>query len=69
MKNTFDETEKIILESIANGSTNSEIAKNLNLSESSIKIHINRIMKKTYRKNRVELAVFAIEKNIIQKSE
>ncbi len=65
MKNCFDERERIILKFITKGSTNGEIAKLLNLSEASIKICIRRIMRKTYLKNRVSLAVFAIEKGIL----
>jgi len=52
--------EKDILDIIAKrGLTNKMIARQLHLSESSIKIHISNMLKKYGAKNRVQLTIFA----------
>jgi len=52
--------EKDVLDLIAKrGLTNKMIARQLHLSESSIKIHISNMLKKYGAKNRVQLCIFA----------
>lgn len=55
----FTPTELIVLREMTTGATNLEIAKRLNIEETTIKKHITNMLKKTGYRNRVELAVKA----------
>lgn len=55
----FTPTELIVLREMTTGATNLEIAKHLNIEETTIKKHITNMLKKTGYRNRVELAVKA----------
>ena len=59
------EQEKIILNYVVNGKTNWEIAKILNVSESSIKFHLKNIFKKTHSNNRSHLVSIALKYNVV----
>ena len=52
--------EREILQSLARGESNKEIARNLNLAESTVKIHVQNILKKLHLSSRVQAAVYAV---------
>lgn len=55
----LSKTEQIVLALILNGMSNTEIAKNMSRSKSTIEVHRKHIMKKTGAKNVVDLVVKA----------
>ncbi|KAB8196707.1 response regulator [Nonomuraea phyllanthi] len=58
--------EEEILIAVARGWTNSEIADELNISLSTVKSHIARLMTKLGVRNRVEIAIWAYETNRVR---
>jgi DNA-binding NarL/FixJ family response regulator len=50
-----------VVEALRQGKANKEIARDLNLRESTVKVHIRQIMRKLDAKNRTEIAVLANE--------
>ncbi len=56
----LNEKEIKIVKMICNGHSNKEIMKLLNMSENSVKSHLNRIYKKTGVSDRLQLALFAL---------
>ena len=57
--------EREIIVMLAHGSSNKEIARILNLSESTIKIHVQGILRKLNLAKRVQAAVYAVEHGLI----
>ncbi|MBI4938611.1 MAG: response regulator transcription factor [Nitrosomonadales bacterium] len=57
--------EREIIVMLARGSSNKEIARTLNLSESTIKIHVQGILRKLNIAKRVQAAVYAAEHGLI----
>ena len=57
--------EREIIVMLARGSSNKEIARVLGLSESTIKIHVQGILRKLNIAKRVQAAVYAVEHNLI----
>lgn len=57
--------EREIIVMLAHGSSNKEIARILNLSESTIKIHVQGILRKLNIAKRVQAAVYAVEHGLI----
>jgi two-component system, NarL family, nitrate/nitrite response regulator NarL len=57
--------EREIIVMLARGSSNKEIARMLNLSESTIKIHVQGILRKLNLAKRVQAAVYAVEHGLI----
>lgn len=55
-QNSLTEREKEIANLIIKGYSNSEIAKILYVSKSTVKVHVSNILQKTNAKNRVNLA-------------
>ena len=49
---------------VARGESNKEIARNLNVAESTVKIHVQNILKKLSLSSRVQIAVFAVERGL-----
>jgi two-component system nitrate/nitrite response regulator NarL len=49
---------------VARGDTNKEIARNLNVAESTVKIHVQNILKKLNLSSRVQIAVYAVERGL-----
>lgn len=47
---------------VARGESNKEIARNLNVAESTVKIHVQNILKKLNLSSRVQIAVYAVER-------
>ena len=58
--------EKDILECVAKGSSNKEIAEELNISEHTVKNHLKNILHKLHLDNRVQLMRYAYEKGWLQ---
>jgi two-component system, NarL family, nitrate/nitrite response regulator NarL len=53
-----------ILRSIAAGNSNKVIAKNLGITEGTVKVHVKNMLRKLGLKTRVEAAVWAVEQNV-----
>jgi two-component system nitrate/nitrite response regulator NarL len=49
---------------VARGESNKEIARNLNVAESTVKIHVQNILKKLSLSSRVQIAVYAVERGL-----
>ena len=60
-RDRFSPRERDILESLAQGESNKEIARRLELAESTVKIHIQNIFKKLNMTSRVQVALYAVE--------
>ncbi|MDR3414485.1 MAG: response regulator transcription factor [Formivibrio sp.] len=62
-----DEREKLtprereIVQALARGESNKEIARRFDLAESTVKIHVQNILKKLHLNSRVQAAVYAVE--------
>lgn len=61
---SLSERERQILGCLAQGASNREIAKILNMSESTVKAHLQRIMRRFDFSSRVQAAVFAAERHM-----
>jgi two-component system NarL family response regulator len=57
--------EKEILQTLANGASNKEIANALNISEHTVKIHLKNILKKLQVNNRIQAAVYAHRQGLV----
>ncbi len=57
--------EREILQRLACGESNKEIARRFNLAESTVKIHVQSILKKLNLASRVQAAVFAVEHGLM----
>lgn len=62
------EQEMRILERIANGKSNKLIAKELDIAEGTVKVHVKHILRKLNLRSRVEAAVWSVE-NLNKKSQ
>ncbi|GGD85077.1 response regulator [Croceicoccus mobilis] len=58
---TLSERERKIVEAVANGSRNREVAKEIGTTEGSVKLYLHRIYWKMGVKNRTELAVMVLD--------
>ena len=61
--------EKDILACLARGESNKSIARRLELAESTVKIHVQNVLKKLKLSSRVQAAVFAVEHRMLSGSE
>ncbi len=66
-KDTLSPREREILSHLARGSSNKEIARNLRVAESTVKIHVQHILRKLNLSSRVQAAVYAIERGLAAK--
>ena len=57
--------EKGILDCLARGESNKSIARKLDLAESTVKIHVQNVLKKLKLASRVQAAVFAVEHRML----
>ena len=57
-----------VLELVAAGYTNKEIALELEISSNTVKYHVNKIIRKMGKSDRVQTAIFAIEHGIVKKA-
>jgi DNA-binding NarL/FixJ family response regulator len=64
----LSQREREVLTDIAAGLTNSEIADDLSLSESTIKTHIGRILAKIGARDRVQAVIFAYDTGLVRPS-
>lgn len=58
-----------VLKYVVNGLSNNEIAKKIFVSEHTVKAHISSIIKKLKVKTRIDIAVLAITKGLINQNE
>jgi len=56
--------EKETLACLARGESNKNIARSLNVAESTVKIHVQNILKKLNLSSRVQAAIFAVEHGV-----
>jgi two-component system, NarL family, nitrate/nitrite response regulator NarL len=56
--------EKDVLEHIAQGCSNKNIARKLSIAESTVKVHVKRLLSKLNMNSRVEAAVWVVENNL-----
>jgi DNA-binding NarL/FixJ family response regulator len=56
--------ETVILQLVAEGLTNKEIATKLVISENTVKIHLRNILEKLHLQNRIQAAVYAVRKGL-----
>jgi two-component system nitrate/nitrite response regulator NarL len=61
---SLSEREIQVLESLSEGNANKVIARHLGISESTVKVHVKSILRKTQAKNRTEAALWAREMGI-----
>lgn len=59
--------ERGILTLLARGASNKEIAREVQLAESTVKIHVQSILRKLRLSSRVQAAVYAVEKGLVEK--
>jgi two-component system nitrate/nitrite response regulator NarL len=58
--------EKTILNYVAKGLMNNEIAETLSISENTVKIHLRNILDKLHLKNRIQAAVYAVKHGLTE---
>jgi two-component system nitrate/nitrite response regulator NarL len=63
-KDTLSPREREILTHLTKGQSNKEIARNLDVAESTVKIHVQHILRKLNLSSRVQAAVYAIEREL-----
>ena len=63
-KESLSPREREILGYVAKGASNKEIARTLDLAESTVKIHVQHILRKLNLSSRVQAAVYAIENGL-----
>ncbi|MDP2238725.1 MAG: response regulator transcription factor [Burkholderiales bacterium] len=66
-KDKISPRERDILALLARGASNKEMARELQLAESTIKIHVQNILRKLNLSSRVQAAVYAVEHGIVEK--
>ena len=62
-----DAAKAEILAKLARGASNKELAREFDLAESTVKIHVQNILRKLNLHSRVQAAVYAVEQGIIEK--
>ena len=65
-KDKLSPREREILAFLAKGASNKEIARNLDLAESTVKIHVQHILRKLNLSSRVQAAVYAVEAGLTE---
>lgn len=66
-KDRISPREREILMLLARGASNKEMARELKLAESTVKIHVQNILRKLNLTSRVQAAVYAVEHGIVEK--
>lgn len=61
---SLTEREVQILKAIADGDSNKMIARKLDITEGTVKVHVKKVLKKLHFRSRVEAAVWAVEKGL-----
>jgi DNA-binding NarL/FixJ family response regulator len=62
----LSEREREVLEAIGQGATNTEIAELLNLTESTVKKHVGRVLAKIGARDRIQAVIFAYDNGLVQ---
>ncbi len=62
---TLTQREKAILELIAGGKSNKEVATALGLSENTVKLHLKNLLGKLHLENRVQAAAYALRERLV----
>ncbi len=62
--NALTNRERQIWHCISLGNSNKVIARKLDIAETTVKVHVKNLLKKTQQKNRIEAALFAVEKQL-----
>ncbi|MDQ0061113.1 response regulator [Paenibacillus harenae] len=65
MTTPLTEREKEVLEHVATGASNREIAEALSLSEHTVKNHLKNILQKLHLANRVQLTIYALQQGFV----
>jgi two-component system nitrate/nitrite response regulator NarL len=65
-KDKLSPREREILSFLAKGASNKEIARSLDLAESTVKIHVQHILRKLNLSSRVQAAVYAVEAGLAE---
>ena len=60
------ERELEVLHLVVEGATNAEIAERLVISENTVKMHLRNILDKLHLRNRIQAAVYAVRRGIVQ---
>ncbi|MBW7460710.1 response regulator transcription factor, partial [Paenibacillus sepulcri] len=60
--------EREVLERVASGSSNRQIAEDCGISENTVKNHLKNILQKLHLDNRVQLTRYAMEKGLLPRS-
>lgn len=68
-KDRVSPREREVLALLARGASNKEMARELQLAESTIKIHVQNILRKLNLSSRVQAAVYAVEHGIAEKNQ
>lgn len=68
-KERLSPREREILGFLTRGASNKEIARSLDLAESTVKIHVQNILKKLNLLSRVQAAVYAVEHGLVERDE
>jgi DNA-binding NarL/FixJ family response regulator len=55
-----------ILECVVRGESNSEIAKSLDITENTVKIHLRNILEKLHMHSRIQAALYAVHRHIVR---
>ncbi|OGT77281.1 MAG: DNA-binding response regulator [Gammaproteobacteria bacterium RIFCSPLOWO2_02_FULL_56_15] len=66
-KDRISPREREILMQLVRGASNKEMARELKLAESTVKIHVQNILRKLNLTSRVQAAVYAVEHGIVEK--
>ena len=64
---SLTDREKQVLKLVAEGQSNKVIARNLGISDGTVKLHVKAILRKLKVHSRVEAAVLAVEREVCQK--
>ena len=64
VKEKLTARERETMVCVARGESNKEIARTLNVAESTVKIHVQNILKKLSLSSRVQIAVYAVERGL-----
>jgi len=68
-KDKISPRERDILALLARGASNKEMARELQLAESTVKIHVQNILRKLNLSSRVQAAVYAVEHGVVEKNQ
>jgi two-component system, NarL family, response regulator LiaR len=64
--NTLTSRERDVFDQLARGSSNNEIASNLNISEITVRTHIANLLEKLSLRDRTQVVIYAIKRGLVQ---